>query len=411
MSEKRVSVLDSLRFSTPKAAADGERVDSLRLACHWLTQRCANRSSQLPPHENPGGYPYANWQGAMREYDGRIGRWLVFGPLWHTGQAVKALVRAWEVLGDEQLLETARTSAAFIFRAQREDGLIVAFENADRDSSATSCMLEALDGLLVLSEVTGDLRYQDAALKALRWAADNVFLPDEGLFLDDFDLRENRARSAPNTLRYGVPGRPLLDDGVFLRGWRLSGDRRLRDIFFAAARRLLRDESPPGNWINFPPCHPQVGIFHPRHAFWWGRPMVMAWRENGDERYLACAKRCADWYVRAQRTDGGMFRGTDRHFNTPTFGHATSGILAAACLWNDLIAVGEGEAYREPLANALAFGHSMQFKRTADPNLTGAILEKICAPDGTDRPPYFVRDLGTIFYIQALCGAPTAMGR
>jgi hypothetical protein len=43
----------------------------------------------------------------------------------------------------------------------------------------------------------------------------------------------------------------------------------------------------------------------------------------------------------------------------------------------------------------------MQFTNPEDPNLKGAILEKILPPDGTDRSPYYIRDLGTIFFIQA----------
>ena len=36
-----------------------------------------------------------------------------------------------------------------------------------------------------------------------------------------------------------------------------------------------------------------------------------------------------------------------------------------------------------------------------DPNLKGAILEKVLPPDGTDRLPYHLRDLGTTFFVQA----------
>jgi len=43
----------------------------------------------------------------------------------------------------------------------------------------------------------------------------------------------------------------------------------------------------------------------------------------------------------------------------------------------------------------------MQFTNPEDPNLKGAILEKVLPPDGTDRSPYHIRDLGTIFFIQA----------
>ena len=43
----------------------------------------------------------------------------------------------------------------------------------------------------------------------------------------------------------------------------------------------------------------------------------------------------------------------------------------------------------------------MQFRSAADPNLQGAVLEKLLMPDGSDRSPYYLRDLGTIFFLQA----------
>ncbi len=43
----------------------------------------------------------------------------------------------------------------------------------------------------------------------------------------------------------------------------------------------------------------------------------------------------------------------------------------------------------------------MQLTNPADPNLRGAIIEKILPPDGTDRNPIHLRDLATIFHIQA----------
>ena len=45
----------------------------------------------------------------------------------------------------------------------------------------------------------------------------------------------------------------------------------------------------------------------------------------------------------------------------------------------------------------------MQLLNCKDPNLQGVILEKVLPPDGTDNLPYYVRDLGTIFFIQAAC--------
>ena len=380
---------------------------SLRLACQWLIECSMCPSEQIPDEENPHGYQYQNWLGAAREYNALKQSWHVFGPLWHTGQTVKALALAYGILGDENLLKAAIHAADFIMRARLDDpqdpdfGAIYAQENASL-LSATSCMLESLDGLIILSEISDQPHYLQAALDCIDWAGRRLFLPDQGLFFDDFDFQDRQARSAPNTLLHQVPGRPLIEDGVFLKAFQKTGNKAFKDVFFAVAQRLLADEFPPGNWIKFPPCD-QVGkLIHPRQAYWWARPMVMAWQESHDEKYLHCAQRAGQWYLQAQRIDGGMFRLTDLDFKTTSYGQATSGILSAACLWHNLIVAGQGEQFRDALKMALSFGHAMQFTKVADPNLKGAILEKVLKPDGTDRLPYYVRDLGTIFYVQAL---------
>jgi hypothetical protein len=46
----------------------------------------------------------------------------------------------------------------------------------------------------------------------------------------------------------------------------------------------------------------------------------------------------------------------------------------------------------------------MQLTAPADLSLKGAILEKVCYPDGSDTIPFLLRDLGTIFFIQAAAG-------
>ena len=43
----------------------------------------------------------------------------------------------------------------------------------------------------------------------------------------------------------------------------------------------------------------------------------------------------------------------------------------------------------------------MQLRNVSDPNLKGALIEGVEAPDGTDASPYYVRDLAAIFFVQA----------
>ena len=140
---------------------------------------------------------------------------------------------------------------------------------------------------------------------------------------------------------------------------------------------------------------------HPRHAFWWGLPMIDAWRDTGDQRWLDVACRSGQWYIQAQRLDGGLLRFTDLDFNTACFGHATSGIMSASVMWIELFDVTGDTKWLEPLHRALAYACRLQFINPQDPNLKGCILEKVLEPDGTDASPYHIRDLGTIFFIQA----------
>lgn len=377
-----------------------ELLTALKDACAWITDVAQVKSPEQARVGRGKLMRYARWEGAIRgEYSAAARAWDFFCPVWHTGQAVKALVMASRHLGDF-LLESAVRGADFILGAQvadgKDKGLILAFEDKP-DKVNTSAILECLDGLFCLSEKTGESKFRDAALDALAWVVERAYVKGEGLFLDLYDPASGAF--IPNA--YGCPARPLLDDGVFLSGFRLSGDRRFRDIALETARRLLRDESPPGNWINYPPCSRKMGVIHPRHAYWWGYPMKAVFAETREQPFMDCFRRSVQWYRSALRRDGGLFRGTAVDFKTDSFGHATSGVGCAAIMLAALYEMENDRELLKDMESALAFCCRVQFTRPADPNLKGAILEKILPPDGTDNPPYYLRDLGTIFFVQA----------
>lgn len=387
---------------------------SLRLACDWLIEKAMVTTKHLDlsggAFQFAGGYQ--DWRGAFRgEYAAAQRRWDVFGPVWHGGQAVKALVLAHGALGEPLYLQKAAEAADFILRNQVSDaadpdcGFIRAYES-DSTHVNSSAILEALDGLFALAEATGQRRYADAALNALRWVQQRMFLPVEGLVQDEYDLESRTVHLSPTTQAdrqtFPQPGRPLMDDGVFIKGFELTGDVSLKETAAAIADRLLADEAPAGNWKAYAPCVPATGLIHPRHAYWWGRPLWMVAQATGQSKYLDCCRRSASWYVQAMRSDGGLFRDTWPDFKTPSFGQATSGVACAAILWHDLAVHAGDKQWHEPMQRALRFCRSVQFTQAADPNLQGAILEKVMPPDGSDAPPWYLRDLGTTFYIQAV---------
>ena len=300
---------------------------------------------------------------------------------------------AYGVTKDPAHLDAAKAGADFILRNQVADendpdlGMIHAYETSS-EGNGSAAVLECLEGLFTLGEVISDSKYQDAAVRALYWEKDKMYLAGEGLFQFDYEPGRGAFRPAtPDPDIWPLTGRPLLDDAAYLTGFRLTGDESLKQVALETAERLLADEDPPGNWVNYTPANKLAGDIHPRHGYWCGRPMWMVYKETGDQRFLDCCRRSAQWYVNAMRADGGLFRNTGSNFNTPSFGHATSGIAGAAVLWAELIREFGDEEWKEPLVRALAFCRSVQFTNPEDKNLEGAILEKVLPPVApTHRP-------------------------
>lgn len=381
--------------------------NSLREAVTWLTQIAQIQYATIPDDMNPRQLAHQYWRGAIRgDYKVATRQWGFFCPVWHTGQAIKALCQASAVLKDDTLIDAAKLGGDFIAAnridnpADEDHGLILAYEDLP-DATNTSAILECCDGLLHLSESTGEECYRQWVLEALDWVARKMYRPGEGLFRDWYRPATREILvDGPRSGYHDRPlGRPLLDDGIFLKGYQLSGRTDFRKIFYETAERLLAEEEPPGNWIRFAPCQWPDGPIHPRHAYWWALPMLDAYADSGDSRFLACAQRATNWYLKALRHDGGLFRETYRDFNTNSFDHCVSGSACAGILFHHMMINGD-DHLRPYIERVLSFCLSSQFLDPVNPDVKGAILEIIMAPNNNDASPYYIRDLATIFYVQ-----------
>lgn len=384
--------------------------ESLGKACLWLSDVAMLTTSQLGDDCLPCEIVYPDWRGALRgEYSSKIQRWGFFCPYWHSSQGMKALLWAEPHLPNgASCNEAAASIADFLMRNRITDanspdfGLPLAYEDSPHTVN-TSAIMEAMDALFILADLSGEKKYEQAAIDALGWIERKAYCAGRGLFRNSYDpvRREFVTISSYLNISEERRLRPLLDDAVFLKGFLRTGHAAFRAVFFETAERLLAAEHPPGNWISYLPCNQGAERLHPRHAYWWGEPMVDAWLESGDVRYRNCALRAAEWYACALRRDGGFFRNTYTDFNTDSFGHATSGSACAAIvLLRVALECGQSQ-YFPIIRQALEFCMSVQFTNSRDVNLRGAILEKILPPDGTDANPYHLRDLGTIFFVQA----------
>jgi hypothetical protein len=376
--------------------------NAIRLGCAWLTDISQIKSDKLNGVENNSHQlMHKHWKGALRG-DYRTGdhKWDFSCPMSHTGQAIKALVMASRVMEDEQYLAGARFSAEFIGAERNPDrrsknaGLLFAYEYKS-DEINTQALLQTVDGLFALADVTGDRKYSDWALDGVFWAARNAYLSD-GLFRDAFDVKTAQFVAPP--WQNDKPGRPLLDDGAMLKAFKQTKNALCRKIFFATADRLLKEEEAPGHWSHFAPgVRSPYG--NPRQSFWWGAPMIAAFQESNDKRYLDCAKRVGDWYLHMTRDEADPFHGSLR----PSPGIDTSGMACAASLWLDLFQETKDERWMSAAHRALRYCLNMQFREVQDPNLKGAFIEQVLPPNGSDRSPFYVRDIATIFFVQAAC--------
>lgn len=211
----------------------------------------------------------------------------------------------------------------------------------------------------------------------------------EGLILDTFNwqtgqfLRPNAdcariyTKRQLKVLGIKASARPLIENSMFHRAYKISGDGKYLRVFRGLADRLVADQDRWGNWIDYIPCDPFVGRFHARHAWWWGYPLLDAYREFGQKKYLRAAIRAADWYVRVQQRDGSMCytNFTDGKMGSmlAICGSATA---CSALFFYDLIHDHGQKQFAEPLERAITFllttQHSDQFP---DKNARGAFFE------------------------------------
>jgi hypothetical protein len=82
------------------------------LACGWLTG-IAQVKEATPPSNTTTHHAHNDWRGAIRgEYLTAGRKWWSFCPVWHTGQALKALCLAHPFLKEPQILDAARLLTA-----------------------------------------------------------------------------------------------------------------------------------------------------------------------------------------------------------------------------------------------------------------------------------------------------------
>ncbi|CAN5775813.1 hypothetical protein BH23CHL5_BH23CHL5_06360 [soil metagenome] len=390
--------------SSPGASGRDAYVKAVVAAANWLSE-VAQIGSSTQAFENPAAYPHRSFIGGFRtEYDTSTRRWWVNGPVFHAGQAIRALLVAAEVTGEGRFRASAIRAGEFIADECIEDvespqqGLLMSLEQ-NEDEINIQVTVEALSGMLDLYEATEDGRYWSLLERNAEILVRDAYLPEHRLMHHHYSLTQQRFIGDVSS---GYPGRAMVDDAFFLRMFRVSGNQDYRTVFLEMADRLIEIERPPGTWIDLPPWRAIEGRIHNRKNWWWGYPLLAAYDETGNSRYLECAVRAADWWLEGQTIDGGMYYSPGPDHSHTAYGLCTSvsAVAAMYCLelWNR---IGESR-FLEAAHRSLGYLLRAQFSE-AEPalNVVGALYEAPNQPDGTTCPGFLVRDLPAIFAIRA----------
>lgn len=96
-------------------------LDALVRASNWIVDSAQiHRDDQ--EFENPEKYPHGSFLGAMRtEYDTSTQLWTVNGPVFHSGQAIRALMTANRRTGDHRFMESALLAGEFLMRERIDE--------------------------------------------------------------------------------------------------------------------------------------------------------------------------------------------------------------------------------------------------------------------------------------------------
>jgi rhamnogalacturonyl hydrolase YesR len=358
-------------------------------ACDWISDVAQVTDTKLGYHGVIKG-----------EYDTKSKEWKFYGPFWHTGQAVRLLLKAHAMTGKEKYLKHALMGGEYMIREQNKDkkdkryyGFI---HHKEAPMANTASQLEGFCALYDLYQTTHDNKWNESFHMAIDWVANNVYLKGEGLFHNGYSPIRDELTPVSTA-------RPTNDDAMFLYAYKKFNNPLYLEIFKEVADRLLKDENPPGNWIIYPPCNPLAfdgkGSIHTRHAWWWGYPMLEAYDTFKDKKYLNAAIRAGDWYINNSNIDGGYYyHTTPEGHNHLSFDFSTSAVGCAVIMWCNLWKRLKHTKYVNAIERALGFLLRAQFNPDVkDPNVKGAFFEGYLPPDGTLEPGFYLRDIATVF--------------
>ena len=322
------------------------------------------------------------------DYDLAAARWTEYEPAWHTGQAVLALTRAFEVTGDERFLAAARRGGDWwvslaISGHARLDGMVRAVHGAGIDAIVFATVSDGTPGLFRLYDVTRHEPYAAVPTRAGEWMRRHMYHEASGLFYDAVDPASGEVMTSsspfwPDKRDQSITdvARPNSEGSLFKDMFEYTGDRGYRDLFLAQCERLVQAQGPEGLWMEFTPNDKRDGTVHPRFNLWYAESLLDGYDLTGDRRFLEAAARTARFYARAQEADGAFHYGFKIDGTGDRRSNSGSTSALAGIVWLRLDRARGTREFVDNVGRSLRWILTNRYPSThPDPALAGGVME------------------------------------
>jgi len=396
-----------------------ELMDSLNRALEWVFQAQITTgretawkldtqgqrrwvASPVQPYQVGDLLAECNWGDGWAESTQEVHRHT--STIWHAGQVILALIRAYRITHQPEILHRARLTGDYLLRIQISEGSMcglfytVPYVQLDDpgksivrgEKLALSDMVESFLGLLELSACTGKVKYRQAVVACADWILTHGEI-EPGFYGHDIDVSSGRANQGKANAWQCL----LIDDACFYELYRATGDERYLEAFRRqiARRRTMSwpDEENRGN---------------SRGTFWQSWPLIVAAQALRDPSLLDQAQHDYDGLLDIQLPDGALPQGEGGPCDCDGAGTAMA-VLA----WTQLYELTKEERYIEAASRALRFVLDNQYGPEGPDAMRGAY--RFChrvtmgepkGPFSKGRTHYFGhRDIAVTFGISAIC--------
>jgi len=322
------------------------------------------------------------------DYNLTEGKWYDYEPPWHTGQAIYALCRAYQVTKNEDYLEAAKKAGDWWISLEEKEhprlkGMLRAIHGDHAgDVIVFATVSDGTAGLFHLYELSGDKKYAEVATRAGQWMLENMYVPEHGVFYDNVNpetgevIKENSPFwPDKEKQRLFDVSRPNNEGSLYKDMYHYTKNEKYKKVFLELCESLVEKQDEYGLWMEFMPNHKEEGAFHPRFNLWYAESLLEGYDLTGDTKYLESAQKTAARYAGVQKKDGTIYYKNYVHGGENRNSICGSAVAFAGMIWLRLIQYDVGAEFADNLDLALHWILVNRFTADhPDSNIAGATI-------------------------------------